>query len=64
MAVTISLVLILGVAVLTAMRFRALPFGTGLLAILFGISLAPTGTGDALSDGMAAIATNLANISF
>ena len=60
---TISIVALLGLGVFLALKFRALPLGTGTLAFLFGISLAPTPAGTAVTDGMAALADKLANLS-
>lgn len=62
MALSISIAVLLGVAVFVAMRVRALPLGTGTLAILFGVYLGNTGAGGPINDGMTAIANVIAGI--
>ncbi|WP_301124744.1 hypothetical protein [Streptomyces cacaoi] len=62
MTVTLSAVLILGVAVAAALKFRSLTAGGFILAALFGFYLASTGAAPAVNQFVTAITDAAANI--
>ncbi|WFB08269.1 hypothetical protein LRS74_15310 [Streptomyces sp. LX-29] len=62
MTVTVSLVLVLGVALLVALKMRTLAAGGALLAVLFGFYLADTGASDNVNQLVTAVTDALAGI--
>lgn len=56
MTVSVSLVLLFGIALFFLFRSRALGFGAGLIAILFGLFLGDTGAAEPIRSACAHIA--------
>ncbi|WFB08620.1 hypothetical protein LRS74_17360 [Streptomyces sp. LX-29] len=62
MAITVSVVVLLGVALLVALKMRTLAAGGALLAVLFGFYLADTDAAPAINQLTDSIATAIADI--
>jgi hypothetical protein len=62
MAVTVSAVLLFGIALFFLLRSKTLGVGAALIAVLFGFYLAQTGVATPIRHGVAAIATDLSRI--
>jgi hypothetical protein len=62
MAVTVSAVLLFGIALFFLLRSKSLGVGAALIAVLFGFYLAQTGVATPIRHAVAAIATDLSHI--
>ena len=62
MALTVSLVVLAGIAVLILLRTGYLRIWPALAAALFGFTLASTGIAPAINDGISSIARMLSHI--
>ncbi|MFP3992387.1 hypothetical protein U9R90_33960 [Streptomyces sp. E11-3] len=62
MALTLSLVLLLGIALAVLLRFKALGAGAAVVAVLFGFYLADTGASTTVNDLVTAVTDALRSI--
>jgi hypothetical protein len=62
MTVTLSLVLILGIAVVALLRFRAVAIGAAIVCVLFGFYVADTDAAATINDTVSSIADVISDI--
>lgn len=62
MSLTLSAALLLGIAVAALLKFRALGFGAGVVAVLFGFYLANTDAAASINQFVSAIANAAGDI--
>ncbi|MEV8307781.1 hypothetical protein AB0P36_10565 [Streptomyces flavidovirens] len=55
MALTISLVILFGIALVVLLKFKVVGFGSAFIAMMFGFYLASTGAADTVNDLMGAV---------